>query len=804
MYIYNQFGIELHKNINQDIHLHPDVEIIYVLEGKVEVCLRDKKYQMRKGDVIVVNSSTQHSLKGSEDSIVCCIEYDYKILVYVVKKPNSIFLCNSCADDSKSYKDIRKLCNELVCQEIVESHKTESYKYSLMYQILDILIENYLVDDSNPIVSENYDADEKLQQIIHYVHENYQDGISLSELAQKIYTSTSTLSRLFKKQTGTYFAEYVNEVRIHYAVIELLYTEKNITKIAMDCGFSNASALNKVFREIYGMAPTEYRLNMKARLSMEQEKENEVKKEIRRSLQFKADSAVQDKIANSQNTVEVNVTEEDDIKRIWNKVINVGPMQNLSMANVQFQLQYLVKDLGFTHARVWSVFSKSLMICDGTSIGMYNYDVIDDVFDFLVQNHIYLWLDFTIRPNTSVRAVDDVMWYEDDTIIFSSRRAWENLFEDFLKHIVKRYGLDVIKNWYFEIGKNPFHENSYYYIDPEYSFANVYQFAYQKIREIVPGALIGISAGPSNMGAGWSRKTFKKYVGDRYMPDFVAFILFPYIPHFGKERTLNKAFLQSTDREFVAHQIEIMHDIMQQAGIKECKLFVSEWNITVSTRNFLNDSCFRGAYICEQIAKIVNSVDVVAVWLASDWICSYYDSYAVVNGASGLLTKAGIRKPAYFALHFLNRLGNKIIARGDNYILTKKSADSYVILSFNVNWYSPSYFMRAENLQEPETLQDSFEHHQSMVLDMMLSGVCENCTYIIKRRSINAEHGSILDEWKRLGFDKRLERADVKYLQEICIPHLTMERVVAKKDKLRFSIPMESQEFVVCHIFPAD
>lgn len=804
MYNYNQFGIELYKNINQDSHLHPDVEIIYVLKGEAEVRLRDKKYHMRKEDVIVVNSSAQHSLKGSEDSIVCCIEYDYKILVNVVKKPNSIFLCNSSADDSKSYKEIRRLCQELVYQEILSSHKTESYKYSLMYQILDILIENYLVDDSNSIISENYDTDEKLQQIIHYVHENYQDGISLSELAQKMYTSTSTLSRLFKKQTGTYFAEYVNEVRIHYAVIELLYTEKNITKIAMDCGFSNASALNKVFREIYGMAPTEYRLNMKEHLSMEREKENEVKKELRRSLQFKGDTAEQGKIINSQYTVDVNVTEEDDIKRNWNKVVNVGSMQNLSMANVQFQLLYLVKELGFTYARVWSVFSKSMMICDGKSIGMYNYDMIDHVFDFLVQNHIYPWLDFTIRPNTSVRAADDVMWYEVDTITFSTRRVWENLFEDFLKHIVKRYGLDVIKNWYFEIGKNPFHEKNYYYVDPEYSFANVYQFAYQKIREIVPGALVGISAGPSNVGAKMKPEDFKKCVEDRYMPDFVAFILFPYTPHFGKERTSNKAFVRSTDREFVAHQIEAMHDIMLRAGFKECKLFVSEWNITVSTRNFLNDSCFRGACMCEHIAKIGNLADVVAVWLGSDWISSYYDSYGVVNGASGLLTKDGIRKPAYFALHFLNRLGNKIIAKGDNYILTKKSADSYVILSFNVNWYSPSYFMKAENLQQPETLQDSFEYHQPMVLDMVLSGVCENGTYIIKRRSINAEHGSILDEWKRLSFDKRLERADVKYLQEICIPHLGMERVVANKDKLKFSIPMESQEFVVCHIFPAD
>jgi beta-xylosidase len=82
--------------------------------------------------------------------------------------------------------------------------------------------------------------------------------------------------------------------------------------------------------------------------------------------------------------------------------------------------------------------------------------------------------------------------------------------------------------------------------------------------------------------------------------------------------------------------------------------------------------------------------------------------------------------------------------------------------------------------------------------------VSENATYIIKRRSINRAQGGILWEWQKLNFETRLERADVKYLQEICVPSLGMERLQAKKDKLIFSVPLESQEFTEYHIFPAE
>jgi AraC-like DNA-binding protein/mannose-6-phosphate isomerase-like protein (cupin superfamily) len=547
-----QFEINIQPEMREETHFHPELEILYILEGEAEVHLGEHAYRMKKEDLLVVNSSIRHSLEGREGSTVCSIKYTYRTLLSVIKKSNGLFLCNSCADTENSYKIIRVLLQELACQEIIGSHKTECYKYSLFYQILDVLVEYYLADDSNPVVAEYHEADEKLQRIIRYVHENYQDGISLSDIADEMYTSTSTLSRLFRKQTGIYFADYMKQIRVQYAVNELLYSEKNITMIAADCGFSNASVFTKAFREIHDASPSEYRQQLRERQEREQRKKQEIRQELGKKLQLspKLKQETGDGRNISAIDLKLDVRNSEEYRQNWNQVINIGSIHSLTMANVQFHLEYLVRELGFTYARIWSIFSKQMMICDGKTIGRYNFDAIDVVMDFLVQHHIHVWLDFTRRPNANVKAADDVLWYETDDVDFASRRAWEALFESFLKHVLARYGKEEVENWYFEIGDEMFHpEISRYYQDPEYSFSNVYQFVYRTLREMIPHAQIGISVAPAGMETS-KIELLKKCAQVGCQPDFVSFIMFPYVPHFGEDRKLQKSFVRSTDKNY--------------------------------------------------------------------------------------------------------------------------------------------------------------------------------------------------------------------------------------------------------------
>ena len=243
-----------------------------------------------------------------------------------------------------------------------------------------------------------------------------------------------------------------------------------------------------------------------------------------------------------------------------------------------------------------------------------------------------------------------------------------------------------------------------------------------------------------------------------------------------------------------------MRQQLDQAGLDHCRLYVSEWNNTVSNRNYLNDSCFRGTYICKKVSEILDAVDLLGVWTGSDWVSSYYDSFSIVNGGSGLLTKDGIPKPAFYALQFLNELGNELVKTGENFIVTKSRSGSYRILCFNFNWYSIRYFLKAENALLPQELGTVFHKNEAITVNLLLNDMEESEMYVIKKRSISQENGSILDEWGKFQYETHLDRADVKYLQEICIPHLSMEKRRADQTKLYLHVRLGKHEFALFHI----
>lgn len=799
MYDHNGFHVQVVRNMNEAEHLHPSVELLYVLEGEAKAVICEKEYLMRQDDILLINSSVRHSIASIGKNILCCVTYDYRVIVDVLPNSSGVFLCNSVADQEKSYDELRMLLRELVYLEVLYTRKSKSGKYSLLYQMLDQLSENFMIEDSGRTVRrEEYQNDEKLQEIIRYVYQNFQEVVSLSVLAEQMYVSKSTLSRFFKKQTGIYFAEYVSQIRLNHAVNELLYSEKNITKIAMDCGFSNTSVFDKVFHENYGMSPSEYRSTMQEKIKSELRQEEVLREELREQLQEQ--SSIPEKVSISgQKTVEVAVHETRPYEKHWKQAVNIGSVYNLTLANVQYQLLYLVEQLGFTHARIWTVFSKKLMICDGSSIGIYNYGSLDSVLDFLVSHHIAVVLDFGKRPSTAVRSAGDVVYFEDESIYFRSRRAWEALFEDFLGHVVRRYGKEEVSKWIFEISRDPMHEESgKIYEDPNYDICNVYWFAYKTIKAAVPDARVGGFGGIAGADAEIYEHFFHFCKEKGCTPDFISFILFPYIQGQTED---GKPYTRSPEREYETQQITLMHQMMRRAGMEHCPLHIVEWNNTVSNRNYLNDSCFRGTYICKKVSEIWDSVDMLCIWMGSDWVSSYYDSFGVANGGSGLLTKDGIRKPAFYAFQFLNLLGNQLVTIGDNYIVTKSQSGSYRILCFNFSWYNVSYFLKAEHSILPQEMDTMFYQNQSITINLILNDVEDDERYVVKKRSISQRNGSVLDEWGRLQYENHLERADVKYLQEICIPHLSMEKRRASKGKLNLHLKLETHEFALYHIY---
>ena len=342
--------------------MHTDLIVLYVLEGEMSVRYYGDKIRMKKDDILLINSGMEYGISGVRDAIYGTASFSIGIISQIMDKKSLMLYVDSARDVLHTYQDLRDILQEMTAEYVLNSHKTRAAMDSLMLRLLDCLIENYQLGQGQIEADEN-DTDARMRQMMQYIINHIHEEISLSDLADEMFVSTSTLSRIFKKSTGMYFTDYVMRLRVRTSLGLLRTSEQNLTQIAMNCGFSTSAAFNRSFKKVTGMMPSEYR--KKYQVSVESE-EQEIRDEleIREKLRKKG---YQYSRQDNRKEYELSLSELSPVsyKQVWNRCINIGSLYELSRANTQFHVVYLQEHLHFKYIRLWNIFSEKMMVSDG-------------------------------------------------------------------------------------------------------------------------------------------------------------------------------------------------------------------------------------------------------------------------------------------------------------------------------------------------------------------------------------------------------------------------------------------------------
>ena len=98
-----------------------------------------------------------------------------------------------------------------------------------------------------------------LTHALEYIRQNVADRITVSELADFCHCSESYIRRIFKRRTGVNINIYVNKMRVEQAKNYLSKSENSIAEIALGVGFNDPNYFSRVFTQIIGISPSEYR-----------------------------------------------------------------------------------------------------------------------------------------------------------------------------------------------------------------------------------------------------------------------------------------------------------------------------------------------------------------------------------------------------------------------------------------------------------------------------------------------------------------------------------------------------------------
>ncbi len=245
-------------------HLHNEIELICVEEGSISCLIEGETIELSAGMLLLVNKGVTHkisplsypekftyiqididslsrTLLPDEERILYSFLGGKKVVRYVVDKKESEL-------------------GEIFSSILREADKKESaFEFYIKANILWLIA--YM--SRNGLLPFEQAGDSlklrKIIDVIKFVDRNYNNQITLEDACSICGISKCYFCRLFKELTGSSFTEYLNFVRLSYVERELSSTDKSISEIAFDSGFTSIQYFNRTFKKYKKCTPKAYR-----------------------------------------------------------------------------------------------------------------------------------------------------------------------------------------------------------------------------------------------------------------------------------------------------------------------------------------------------------------------------------------------------------------------------------------------------------------------------------------------------------------------------------------------------------------
>ena len=451
--------------------------------------------------------------------------------------------------------------------------------------------------------------------------------------------------------------------RLSRATYLLVTTNKKISSVAYETGFTSISSFNRAFKKHFNQLPNQVR-------HTKPDKTESNGLPVTHKLDWQSiDVGKYQNIGMEQ----INITQEQQAINLypWQKLINFGMAEDLLQYDVREHMKILKDELNFEYIRFWNLFTKGMDINPQITTD-YNFEKIDSVLDYLSGIGIKPFIELSYKVKRIHRTTKDVLFYNNSDYGFeSNQQEWYDFFNQFLKHIVQRYGLNKISTWKFELTFD-YNQDQIALEEQMVHYKKTYQIIKSTSNAIEIG---GPGAKGQNQGSYNYQRDLLKMIKNNVKFDFISYMLYPY---YAGDDGAEKA-IRTDDTLFLMENIKKLKAFLTKQGLSETPLYITEWSNTISNRNELNDSLYKGAYLVKNLLEICDLVEGIGYWVGSDLFGEFLDSNNLLHGGTGLLTTKGIKKTAFFAIDFMNRLAKKIIYLSQQAIVTIDEENVYPV-----------------------------------------------------------------------------------------------------------------------------
>ena len=259
------FGIKLEKKTSAYLppHWHQAVELLLFVRGGVTCKFTHTTLRAKPGDLYIINSHDVHETRCTRDAVYLCIHILPSAMCRYVPDFDqlSFSLSFDPADEEKAqaFERLHGYMEEILnlVKENGPACKLECH--ARLFAVAAILVKYF----SQPLAVEETKLQRndmtRLEPILEYTQLHHAEELSLEAAADSIGLNKEYFCRLFKKNMGVSYLQYVNQVRATAVCRDLETSDDTIGEIGERHGFRDPKLMNRFFRELYGCTPSEKR-----------------------------------------------------------------------------------------------------------------------------------------------------------------------------------------------------------------------------------------------------------------------------------------------------------------------------------------------------------------------------------------------------------------------------------------------------------------------------------------------------------------------------------------------------------------
>lgn len=432
-----------------------------------------------------------------------------------------------------------------------------------------------------------------------------------------------------------------------------------------------------------------------------------------------------------------------------------------------------VKDAtGFEYIRFHAIFHDEVGLYDEDSEGkpVYNFSYVDQIYDGLLENHVRPFVELSFMPGKlAAEPIFQSFWYKPNVSPPKDWNKWDDLISHFARHLIERYGIEEVSQWYFEVWNEP--NLDFWAGNPkDQSYFQLYDSTAKTLKQVDSRLRVG---GPATAQAAWVDR-FLRHVEENNVPvDFISTHVY------GND--LSEDVFGTNEKiprtQFVCRAVQKVHQQVEASAHPNLPIIWSEYNASYKNEEDVTDAPFMGAWLADTIRQCDGLVSMMSYWAFSD----VFEEQGVVKrpfyGGYGLIAEDGLPKPAFNAFKLLHRLGSTRIAADSTSVLVTRRKDGTIVMAV---W----------NLFQPEESGED----KRVLIKMSGAGSVHRATIF----RMDSTHGSLLRAYAAMGKPPDPTQAQIQKLRNAAsLP--PPENVSVQQEQLTIVLPPQGLALIEFH-----